>query len=97
MIKKIINNIKSNNLLASFSILASGSVIAQLITMLVSPIITRLYSPEDMGNYTLIVTAVSIFGPVISLKYDMAILLVESEKELKAILRASGLISIILS
>ncbi|MFI3939869.1 lipopolysaccharide biosynthesis protein [Vagococcus fluvialis] len=53
--------------------LASGSIIAQMITIIVSPITTRLFSTEELGMYTLILTIVSIFGPILCLRYDLSI------------------------
>lgn len=59
--------------LKSMVILMSGSAVAQIITLLVAPITTRLFSPQELGVYTLIVSAVNMFGMVLSLRYDMAI------------------------
>ena len=61
--------------------LTVGSLIAQLITALVSPISTRLYTPEQLAVYTLILTVSSMFGPVLCGKYDMAIVSAKDEKE----------------
>ncbi len=58
-----------------------GSLIAQLITALVSPISTRLYTPEQLAVYTLIITVSAMFGPVLCGKYDMAIVSAKDEKE----------------
>jgi len=56
--------------------LAIGSFIAQGITVLVAPIMTRLYTPEEIGVYTLTLTIITMFGPVICGKYDQAIVLI---------------------
>lgn len=61
--------------------LTMGSLIAQLITALVSPISTRLYTPEQLAVYTLIITVSAMFGPVLCGKYDMAIVSAKDEKE----------------
>lgn len=91
------NKLQSNKFLASFTLLASGSIIAQIIAMLSSPITTRLFSPAQFGKYTIIATAISIFGPIISLKYDMAIVVAEDKNEANAIVKMSFLISVVLS
>ncbi len=62
----------------SFLYLTSGSFLAQLIIICVSPIMTRLYSPEQIGEYTLVLTSISLFGSIICTRYDMVIV---SEKE----------------
>ncbi|MFJ7974816.1 lipopolysaccharide biosynthesis protein [Peribacillus sp. NPDC096379] len=61
--------------------LTMGSLLAQIITVIVAPIMTRLYTPEQIGIYTLILTLVAIFGPVLCGKYDQAIVAAENEKE----------------
>lgn len=97
MKRRLADLFNKNRFLASFSMLASGSIIAQIIAMLSSPITTRLYSPEQFGKYTIIATAVSIFGPVISLKYDMAIVIADKKKESNTLIKLSFLITLALS
>lgn len=91
---KIISKFNSNKLLASFSILISGTILAQVIGILLSPIITRLYTPEQMGIYTIITTAISLFGPIVCLKYDMGIIVSSSEEEEYALIKLSLIISV---
>lgn len=86
-----------NNFLKSLTVLASGSLFAQLITILVSPISTRLFSPENFGSYTLVTTAVSIFGPIICLKYDMSIVSAKSINEQTSLITGSFFITIFFS
>lgn len=53
----------------------SGTAGAQLITFLVSPLITRLYSPDALGVLAGFLAIVSILVPLSSLSYPMAIAL----------------------
>ena len=48
----MLDRIKQNKFLKSISILVSGSLLAQLITVLTAPIMTRLFSAESIGIYT---------------------------------------------
>lgn len=96
-IRKSISKLKSSTFLNAFSLLASSSIIAQAITMIVAPISTRLFEPEDFGIYTLITTAVSLFGPIICLKYDMSIVTSKSERETYAVIKLCMLLCIPLS
>jgi len=95
--KKLWIRFKSNKFLVSFSTLASGSVIAQIISIFVSPITTRLFTPEQFGYYTVIATAVSLFGPIICLKYDMAIILSGTEKDTYSLIKLCLILCIPLS
>ena len=83
--------------LRSLAILTSGSFLAQVIIVICSPIMTRLYSTEQIGEYTLVLTAVGLFGSVICARYDMAIVAEEDEKKVISLAALSLLISIVLS
>ena len=85
----------SSNYLKSIFQLTMGSFMAQVISVVVSPISTRLYTPEQLGVYTLIITVVSMFGPVLSGKYDMVIVSAEDEKETINLVFVSAIFSIL--
>jgi O-antigen/teichoic acid export membrane protein len=57
----------------------AGNFSAQVIAFLASPVITRLYTPQDFGAMTLVFSMVSVLLVVASLRYDLAIVLPESE------------------
>lgn len=61
--------------------LVSGTTAAQIIGILVAPILTRLYAPSDMGVMTLYVSVVTVLAVVINLRYELAIMLPEREEE----------------
>ena len=67
------NWIKKNSFLKNIALLASGSVIAQGIAVICSPVLTRLYSAEEIGIYSYLIAMVSTFTAVINFRYDMAI------------------------
>lgn len=71
--------------LKDVSLLAGGSFLAQLIVVATSPLVTRLYSPGEMGLYTLITTLVVILGPAINGRYDMSVITADDEHEAKAL------------
>ncbi|CUN15907.1 lipopolysaccharide biosynthesis protein [Turicibacter sanguinis] len=98
MISKIENRLKENKfLLNAIMKLATGSLMAQIIMVVVSPISTRLFTPQELGVYTLVLTAVSMFGPVLSLRYDIAIVLGKDKRETYALVKISLVISIAMS
>lgn len=78
---KINNSEKNKSFFKPIIQLASGSLIAQIITIVVSPISTRLYSTEELGTYTLLLTSVAIFGPILSLRYDTSIVTSRNKEE----------------
>ena len=62
-------------LLKSTAALVSASFVSQLIALALSPIITRIYSPEDLGLYGLYLSVLGILITVACLRYDLAIVL----------------------
>lgn len=90
-----IERLKKSKYFNAINQLAFGSLIAQIITILVSPISTRLYTPEELGVYTLVLTIISLFGPVLCARYDLVIVSAKDDMEVANLMIGSGIISII--
>lgn len=80
----------------NFLLLISGSIIAQLLNFLASPILTRIYSPEEFGEYMLFLSIAGLFTATINGRYDMMIVSAE-DKHLFSLIRVSLFISIIIA
>ncbi len=74
--------------------LMTGTTIAQAIPIAISPILTRIYAPEDFGIFSLYIGIVNFIAIVATARYEMAIVLPKSEKEAINILALSILITI---
>ncbi|ADU91945.1 lipopolysaccharide biosynthesis protein [Taylorella equigenitalis] len=61
-------------------VLMTGTIIAQLIPALMSPFITRLYTPSDFGIYVFYFSVVSVLGHVVSGRYEEYIPLPSSDR-----------------
>lgn len=61
--------------------IVTGTTIAQLLTILFAPIITRLYGPEAFGLLAIFTSITSIFGVIVCLRYELAIMLPKSDEE----------------
>ncbi len=61
--------------------LMTGTSVAQFLPVLVSPILTKLYTPLDMGVFTLYFSISTIFSLLATARYEMAIVLPEDEYE----------------
>lgn len=81
----------------NFLILFKGSFLAQLIPLFFSPIIARIYTPEQFGVLALFVSIVTIIGSVINGRYEQAIMIVDKKEEMDALTFLSLLISLISS
>jgi O-antigen/teichoic acid export membrane protein len=79
------------------SLVALGPLISQALTTVLSPVITRLYSPESYGALGVFLSALSILVPISSLSYHYAIVLPKKDKDGLKILRFIIIYSFILS
>ena len=60
--------------------LMSGSTLAQIITILAAPVLTRLYGPAAFGVLGLFVATTRILTQVSALRYELAIMLPERDE-----------------
>ena len=72
------NRLKGNSLLSGIFYMGFGTVIAQMINVLIQPVLTRIVPAEILGIYTFVVSMANIVIPIASLKLEM---LVVSEKD----------------
>ncbi|TLF45506.1 lipopolysaccharide biosynthesis protein [Halomonas urmiana] len=73
--------ITKNGFVHSVSVLASGTAVGQVVTIAASPILTRLYTPEDFGLLAVYTSILGILGVIASLRYQLAIPLPESNED----------------
>jgi len=88
MIEKVISLIKKP-FVKNVAVLTTGMISAQAITMLVSPIITRLYGPGAYGIMGSFQAIMQIIIPVSALSMPIAIVLPKENKEVKGIIKLS--------
>lgn len=76
LINQVINNIlNSSEFTKGFGKLFSTSILVGLITAICIPILARIYTPEELGQYQLLLSIIIVFSSVSSFKYEMAIVL----------------------
>lgn len=61
--------------------LGTGTILAQSVTVFVSPVLTRLYTPEAFGLLALFLSLTALVGIASSGKYEFAILIPENDDE----------------
>lgn len=69
----IIGSIHRSDFFRGVSVLMGGTIIAQLIPLLVLPILSRLYTPESFAVVALVMLAASLTGPSSTGYYEQAI------------------------
>lgn len=72
--------------------LASGTALSQAIPLAISPILTRLFTPEEFGLFALYFSILMICSVFATGKYELAILLPTERNRAKAVLYLSILI-----
>ncbi|MBE0492599.1 MAG: oligosaccharide flippase family protein [Sulfurospirillum sp.] len=77
--------------------LMTGTTIAQAIPIAISPILTRIYSPEDFGVFALFISIVGIMAVVSTGKYEMSLMLPKKDTFAYQLLILSGIIVLISS
>jgi O-antigen/teichoic acid export membrane protein len=96
-LKSIAARLKRDDFANSAAILMAGTTISQAIVVLCSPILTRLYSPENFGLLAIFVSACSILGVIATGRYELAILVPKDDRDGYALVVLSCLLSVIFS
>lgn len=77
--------------------LMTGTTIAQAIPIAISPILTRIYTPEDFGVFALYMSIASIVSVVATGRYELAIMLPKKDEDAINIVALSIVISFFVS
>ena len=77
--------------------LVSGTTIAQLITIITAPIISRLFTPEAFGILNVFVALLGIIAIVICLRYEYAIILPDEDADAANVFALCLLIALAIS
>jgi len=86
-----------NDFVKNVVTLMTGTTIAQAIPIAITPILTRLYTPEDFGVLALFMSVTAVLGVVSNAKFEQAIMLPKTEREALNIVYLSVLISSVFS
>jgi len=92
-----IKSLTQNKLIRNILILISGTAGAQLITLLASPVITRLYTPEAIGVLGSFLAILAILLPIAAFSYPMAIVLPKIDSKAVKLAHLSLRITLIFS
>jgi len=96
MIFGLIKDIKQIGL-KEFKTLFTGTVIAQAITLAVLPILTKLYSPQQFGEFALFFSIANAIGMVSAGRFDAALMLPKQSDEAQRLILAGFIFCSIIS
>jgi len=89
-LKKLLHK---NTFAKNVGLLAGGTAGTQALTLLIAPLLTRLYSPEDFGLVAVYSSLLAMISSLSSLTYEMAIPLPKDDEEAAHIMLLSLLIT----
>lgn len=85
-IRKTLQYVLLNQNVKYFLTLLSGSVIAQGIVFLITPILSRIYTNEMFGTFTLFSSLSLTISTLVALRYELSILLPKRERDAASLL-----------
>lgn len=91
-----IERIKNSEFVRNSATLLTANVVSQAIAIAVYPIVTRLYSAEDVGVYSLFLSIVSILNIIATGRYESATVLPKEDKKASAVFQLCLLINLCL-
>lgn len=77
--------------------LMTGTSIAQSIPIAISPILTRIYTPEDFGVFALYISIASLLSVMATGRYELAIMLPKKDEEASHLVVLSVFIAFLIS
>ena len=95
--KKKIRRLSASKFLKNITIMVSGTLGAPVITLVLSPVIARLYGPEAFGIMGTFNSIINIIVPIAALTYPIAIVLPKNDLEAKLLVRLSLYIAVSIS
>lgn len=81
--------IKNSQFIKNTATLAGGSTIAQILPLVFAPLISRLYTTSDFGVFGIFIAIYSILAAIVSLKFELAIMLPKEDSKAKSIVSLS--------
>jgi O-antigen/teichoic acid export membrane protein len=87
--------LRKSELLMNTSILISGTALAQVIPMLLQPVLRRSFAPEVFGSYSVYRSLVGILIIACSFKYELAIILPKKDTEATNVFFLSLLLNVL--
>src|SRR5690606_10969368 len=82
---------------ADVVLLSGSTAVGQVVVILASPILARLYTPEDFGTLGVIASLLGIISVIASLRYQLAIPIPEDDEEASQLVVASAGIVLLFS
>lgn len=80
-LEQVRNRFRKGSFLHAVVLIGSGTTFAQIIVLAFSPILTRIYSPQDLGLLGIYTSIIYTILSIASLRYELAIPLLDNDHE----------------
>ncbi|MGH6886719.1 MAG: lipopolysaccharide biosynthesis protein, partial [Geminicoccales bacterium] len=97
MIRSLRARLPKGRLRRAVTVSVTGAALGQLIVLAASPLVTRLYTPEDFGVLGVFSALLGILGIAVCLRYELAIPLAEDDASVVNLLALSLVVTLLLS
>jgi O-antigen/teichoic acid export membrane protein len=94
---KLFYRYKDNETLKKIIIVLSGTAAAQVINLLFTPVITRIFGPDAYGEFGSYMAVLGILGPISALCYPKAIVMARSLEDVRSLIAGSIYVSLLFS
>ncbi|SFS55185.1 Membrane protein involved in the export of O-antigen and teichoic acid [Zhouia amylolytica] len=85
--------LKDNIFIQNIALVAGGNAVAKLVAVISAPVITRLYSTEEYGIFSVLISIITVIGSLSTLRYSVTIPIAQGEKLAYNLLRLCFLIT----
>ncbi len=82
-----VTRIRKNTFVKSVLTLSAGVVVSQAVALCTTPVISRIYTPEVLGDFSLITSNATIIGVIVCLGLISAIMIPKDNDEAKGLCR----------
>ena len=97
MIRALRALLPKGRLRRAVAVSVTGTAFGQIIVLAASPLLTRLYTPEDFGILGVFSALLGILGIAVCLRYELAIPLAEDDCDVVNLLALSLIVTLLVS
>jgi O-antigen/teichoic acid export membrane protein len=80
-VRGLVGRVSRTSFLRGVAVISAGSLVAQALPVLLTPVLTRLYNPTDMGTLALYLSFAGFLVGVMTLGYALAIVSAASDED----------------
>lgn len=91
--KRVFHWLQRSRFARNVAVVAGGTATAQVIGIIFTPFVTRIYGPEAFGLVGVFLALVGVVSPLAALSYPIAIVLPREDADAKALVRLSLMIA----